>query len=324
MKAIVVSEFGNEDVLRHRDADLPEPAAGEVRVRMRAVGINPVETYIRTGKHFPTPQLPYIPGRDGAGVVDALGPGVSGLKKGDRVYVAALMARRATGTYAEYTVCDADTVHPLPDAYTFSEGAGLGTPGLTAAYALFGRARLRPGESVLIHGAASGVGTLAAQLARKAGAIVLGTAGDKAGMELAADLGCRHVFNHNEEGYAEKIVAATSGKGVDAVVEMLANVNLMKDLFMLARYGRIVVVGSRGPIEFLPRDAMVKEADILGLMAANMRPNENVAAVSTLNAALENGLRVPIDHELPLAEAAKAHRDVMARGKKGKIILTIA
>lgn len=322
MKAVVVREFGDENVLECREIPMPEPGPGEVRVRIRAAGVNPVETYIRSGKYGALPALPYTPGNDGAGIVDAVGPDVRRLAPGQRVFIAASLAKRNTGTYAEYAVCDADAAHPLPDALGFAEGAGLGTPGLAAGYALFSRADLRPGETVLVHGASGGVGTLAVQLARRAGAVVLGTAGSPEGEALLAAIGAHRVCNHREEGYLEMIREAAPG-GPDVIIEMLADVNLAKDLSLLARHGRIVVVGSRGSLAFSPRDAMVKDAAIHGMLLGNMPRAEYVAMMYRLAAALENGLRVIVGRELPLEDAPEAHRLVMEGNKAGKIVLAV-
>jgi len=320
----VVSEFGDESVLKYQDAPLPEPQENEVRVRIRATGINPVETYIRAGKYGALPKLPYTPGNDGAGVIDVIGAGVQHLLPGQRVFIAAALAKRNTGTYAEYTVCDADAVRPLPEAFPFSQGAGLGTPGLAATYALFAHAGLRPGETVLVHGATGGVGTLAVQLARQAGATVFGTAGSKEGEKIVAEIGAHRVFDHKAEGYLDRIAEAAPN-GPDVIIEMLANVNLVKDLSILCRRGRIVVVGSRGNIDFTPRDVMSKDAQIHGLLVNNMPHATLIENLFRLSAALENGLRVVVDREMPLADAAQAHKAVASGDSKaGKIILTVA
>lgn len=321
MKAIVVTAFGDESALRCREMSIPEPGENEIRVRVSAAGVNPVETYIRAGQYGSLPALPYTPGNDAAGVVDKIGPGVARLAAGDRVFVAAVGARRNTGSYAEYLVCDADAARPLPAALSFAEGAGLGTPGLAAAGALFSRAQLRPGETVLVHGASGGVGTLAVQLARRAGATVFGTAGDVDGMELVKELGAHRVFNHREDGYQEKIAAAAPKGGVNVVVEMFANLNLARDLSLLAHRGLVVIVGSRGSLEFNPRDAMVNDAAILGMLISNLTREEREGNLSALAAALETGMRVIVHREVPLADAALAHKLVMQREGPGKIVL---
>lgn len=321
MKAAVVERFGGPEVLRLRERPVPQPAAGEVRVRLAAVGVNPVETYIRAGAYGALPELPYVPGNDGAGVVDAVGECVEGMHTGDRVFVAATRAKRNTGTYADYVVCDASAVGRLPQGVSFEQGAGIGTPGLAAGDALFVRARVRPGETVLVHGASGGVGTLAVQLAQRIGCTVYGTAGDERGRALVEQLGALRAFDHHADGYLDDILGATDGRGVDVVLDMAAHANLMKDVRVSATRGRIVVVGSRGSLEFDPRGLMSNDLDVRGMNVNNLRPDELNLVMHALEAALDGGLRVTVAQTFPLADAADAHRAVGERGKDGKIVL---
>ena len=323
MKAIVVERFGGPEVLGERTVPLPEPHAGEVRVRLHAVGVNPVETYIRSGSYGTLPELPYTPGNDGAGVVDAVGEGVKDVRAGERVFVAAARAARNTGTYAGYVVCDASAVGFLPEGVSFEQGAGIGTPGLAAADALFVRARVQPGETVLVHGASGGVGTIAVQLASRIGAAVLGTAGDEEGRALVEQLGARKAFDHHAEGYLDDILKATGGRGADAVLDMAAQANLMKDVRVTAVRGRIVVVGSRGTLDFDPRGLMSADLDVRGMNVNNLRLDELNLVMHALEAALDGGMRVVVARALPLAQAAEAHRAVAERGKDGKIVLVV-
>ncbi len=320
MKAIVVKEFGQENVLQYIDVPIPEPEAGQVRIRMAAVGVNPVDTYIRAGTYGVKPKLPYTPGEDGAGTVDKVGPDVKSISPGDPVWVAAAYAKRNTGSYAEFMVCDADMVQLLPSATSFSEGAGLGVPGQAAASALFTRAKVKPGESVLIHGATGGVGTLAVQLARRAGATVLGTAGTEDGMEVAHQLGAHHAFNHHDPEYVQKIASAVP-EGVNVIIEMLANVNLAKALSLIAKGGRFVFVGSRGSLDFGPRETMAINAAIFGMLVKNMSYKQYITNMFRLKAGLENGLKVLVGEELPLDQAPVAHQRVLGDKQPGKIIL---
>ena len=322
MKAIIVSSFGDEEVLKYQETETPTPAAGEVRVKIKAAGVNPVETYIRSGHYTALPALPYTPGNDGSGIVDAVGVGVEHLKKGDRVFVAAALARRNTGTYADYTVCDADAVRYLPQNLSFSEGAALGTPGLAATYALYSKAKIKPGETVFIHGASGGVGSLAVQLARRTGTFVMGTAGDPEGMTLIEKLGAHRAFNHRSPGYLEAVKQETGEHGPDVIIEMVANINLMKDMELLAKYGRVVIVGNHGTLEFDPRSAMTKDAVVMGMNIGNMPQEDYIANMYTLSAAMETGLHTIIGKELPLCQAEQAHRDV-GEGKGGKVVLTV-
>ncbi|HWL94594.1 MAG TPA: NADPH:quinone reductase [Phycisphaerae bacterium] len=319
MKAIRVEEFGGPEVMKLVETPPPGPEAGQVLVRMHAVGINPVETYIRAGTYPRKPALPFTPGNDGAGVIEQVGADVT-LRPGDRVYTAGSIS----GTYAEYALCNATQVHPLPANVSFAQGAAMGTPFATAYRGLFQRAQAKPGETVLIHGASGGVGTAAVQLARAGDLRVLGTAGTERGRELVREQGAHDVFDHRAPDYLAKIMEATSGRGVDVVLEMLANVNLGNDLTILAARGRVVVIGNRGRVEIDARDTMSRDADIRGMVLPNTPQAEMASIHAALVAGLENGmLRPVIGRELPLVEAPQAHRMVMEAGAFGKIVLTI-
>ena len=318
MKAILVKEFGAPDVLALETVPDPVPGWEQVIVQIAAAGVNPVDTYIRSGAYAVKPELPYTPGADGAGVISALGGGVSGLRTGDRVYVTGSLS----GTYAERAVCSFKQVHPLPASLSFAQGAALGVPYTTAHLAVFARGRALAGERVLIHGGTGGVGLAAIQLARAAGLTVLATGGSAAGRTLAAAQGAHAVFDHHQPGYLDEILLHTAGRGVDLIIEMLANVNLGKDLTLLAPGGRVAIVGSRGPVEINPRDAMTRSATILGVMLFAASPAERTCITAALGAGLENGsLRPVIAREFPLADAAAAHRVVMEPGAAGKVVL---
>ncbi len=318
MKAIRVNTFGEPEVLRLEEVPTPRPGAGQVLVRMHAIGVNPVETYIRAGKYARLPALPYTPGNDGAGVVEQVGSDVNAFKPGDRVYTAGSVS----GTYAEFTLCKMEQVHPLPVNVSFAQGAAMGTPYATAYRGLCQRAGAKPGETVLVHGASGGVGTAAVQLARARGLRVFGTAGSDEGRKLAHEQGAHEVFDHRAPDHFEQIMKATSGRGVDVIVELLANENLGKDLTILAKGGRVVVIGSRGRVEIDPRDTMQRDADIRGMVLPNTPPAELASIHAALVVGLENGtLRPLIGKEFSLADAAKAHRAVMQSGALGKIVL---
>jgi NADPH:quinone reductase len=323
MHGIQASEFGGPEVLRYRELPVPEPGAGQVRVRLHAVGVNPADTYIRTGTYaFFTPELPYTPGFDGAGVVDAVGAGVEGVGPGDRVFVGALGTPGWSGAYAELAVVDAAGVHPLPSTLSYGQGAAVGVPCVTAWRALFQKAGLRPGETVLIHGASGGVGVPATQLASDAGAVVIGTAGSASGAEVVRDAGASHVLDHSVPGYLEQLPDLTGGRGVSVVVEMLADVNLEQDMGVLAVGGRVVIVGSRGRLEFTPRLTMIKEATVMGTALWNASEAETASALAAVAAKLRSGaLRPVVGEELPLPEAAAAHRRILEPGARGKLIL---
>jgi NADPH2:quinone reductase len=318
MTAIRVHEFGEPEVLRLEEVPTPQPGPREVLVRMHAIGVNPVETYIRAGKYARLPELPYTPGNDGAGVVEQIGDSVTEFKPGDRVYTAGSVS----GTYAEFALCKMEQVHPLPANVSFAQGATMGTPYATAYRGLFQRADAKPGETVLVHGASGGVGTAAVQLARARGLRVFGTAGSDEGRKLAREQGAHEVFDHRAPDQFEQIMNATSGRGVDVIVELLANVNLGKDLTILAKCGRVAIIGSRGRVEIDPRDAMQRDVDLRGMAMPNTSPADLASIHAALVAGLENGtLRPVIGKQFALAEAAKAHRAVMESGAFGKIVL---
>ena len=321
MKVIRVQAFGGPEVLQLADAPTPAPGPGQVLVQVRAAGVNPVEAYIRTGTYARKPELPYTPGSDAGGIVQAVGDGVTSVAVGDRVFVFAFNGF-TTGTYAEAALVDAALVHPLPASLSFAQGAAVGVPCVTAWRALFQKARIEAGETVLVHGASGGVGTPTVQLAAAAGATVIATAGTAAGRALVAEQGAAHVVDHSAEGYRDEILRATGGRGPAVVIEMLANVNLAHDLALLAPRGRIVVIGNRGALEFNPRGIMAKDAIVTGTTLPNMTPDETRTALAGVSAALRSGvLRPVVGRELPLGDAAKSHEIVMAGGAAGKVVL---
>lgn len=317
MKAIRVHQFGEPEVMKLEEVADPKAGAGEVVVGVKAVGVNPVETYIRGGR-YPAPPTPYTPGTDAAGVIEAVGEGVHELKVGTRVYT----SNTLSGAYAQKALCRVDQVHPLPDHVTFEQGAAMGIPYATAYRALFDRGNAHGGETVLIHGASGGVGIAAVQIARAAGLRVYGTAGTDEGRKLVAKEGAHQVLDHTQPDYLQELMKLTSGKGVDVIVEMLANVNLGKDLTVLAKHGRVVVVGSRGPVEINARETMAREADIRGVMLFAAPPEELRGVHSALVAGLENRtLRPIVGKTMQLADAPKAHREIIEQRAYGKIVL---
>lgn len=318
MKAIRVEEFGGPENLRLREVPDLKPTPGQVVVRMRAAGVNPVDTYIRAGAYPRKPALPYTPGTDGAGTVESIGAGVTRVAIGDRVYTAGSLS----GTYAELSLCEERSVFRLPANASFAQGAAIHVPYGTAYRALFHRAKAQPGEVVLIHGASGGVGTAAVQLARAAGLCVIGTVGSDRGKKLALAQGAHEVLDHKAPNHFEQALTLTQGRGLDVILEMLANVNLGRDLGILAPRGRVVVIGNRGSIEINPRDAMTRDGSILAMSLWNASPDELFSIHSALIAGLENhSLRPVIGQEIPLADAARAHVAVMQPGAYGKIVL---
>jgi len=226
MKAIRVSEYGGPSVLKLEEVPTPQPGPSQVLVRNHAVGINPVDTYLRSNTDNRGPKLPYTPGADSAGVIEAVGAGVTAVKAGDRVYVGGTLS----GAYAELSLCEAGHVHPLAANASYAQGAAVNIPYATAYHALINRSNGQAGETVLVHGASGGVGIGAVQLARARGLTVIGTAGTEKGRRLVLEQGAHHALDHGAAGYLEECVRLTGGRGPDIIMEMLANVNLQKDL----------------------------------------------------------------------------------------------
>jgi NADPH2:quinone reductase len=318
MKAIQVHQFGGPEVLKIQELPTPKPQAGEVLVRVHAAGVNPYDTYMRAGTYAIKPALPYTPGSDAAGVIEAVGEAVRKVKVGDRVYT----AQTLTGAYAEFALALETQVHRLPEKVSFLQGAAVHVPYGTAYHALHHEARARAGETLLVHGASGGVGIAALQMARAMGLTVLGTAGSEKGLELIRREGAQHVFNHREPGYQDEIMKATGGSGVAIILEMLANINLPADLKMLARRGRVIVIGNRGETTINPRELMAKRASIRAFTLWGIDETERAEIHAGIIAGLENGtLRPVVGKELPLAEAVRAHKDVLEPGAFGKIVL---
>jgi len=318
MKAIRVSEYGGPSVLKIEEIPALKPGPTQILVRNHAVGVNPVDTYLRSNTDNRGPKLPYTPGSDSAGVVEAVGGSVTSVKAGDRVYVGGT----TSGAYAEQALCEQTQVHPLPGNVNYAQGAAMNVPYATAFHALFHRAHGEAGEAVLVHGASGGVGIAAVQLARARGLTVIGTAGTDKGRRMVAEQGAHHVLDHNAPGYLDEVVKLTNGQGVDVILEMLANVNLQKDFGALAMRGRISVIGNRGTVEINPRLVMNKNAAILGVALFHASPAQLVGIHGALVEGLRNGSLRPVIHqELPLAQASRAHEAVMQNGHHGKIVL---
>uniref|UniRef100_A0A8C6F5L4 Quinone oxidoreductase n=1 Tax=Monodon monoceros TaxID=40151 RepID=A0A8C6F5L4_MONMO len=288
MRAIRVFEFGGPEVLKlQSNVAIPIPKDHQVLIKVQACGVNPVDTYIRSGTYSRKPLLPYTPGLDVAGIIEAVGESVSAFKKGDRVFTTSTIS----GGYAEYALAADHTVHTLPEKLDFKQGAAIGIPYFTAFRALLHSARVKAGETVLVHGASGGVGIAACQIARAYGLKVLGTAGTEEGQKIVLQNGAHEVFNHKEANYIDKIK----------------------------------VVGSRGPIEINPRDTMAKESSIIGVALHSSTKEEFQQFAAALQAGMEIGwLRPVIGPQYPLEKVAQAHEDIIhSSGATGKMILLL-
>lgn len=318
MKAITVRKFGEPEVLEYGEVPDLQPSAEQILVKIEAAGVNPVDTYVRQGAHPSTPELPFTPGKDGAGTVAETGEAVTKIKKGERVYLAGAL----TGTYAEYALCSEDQVWRLPEKASFEQGAGIFVPYATAFRGLFQRAQAEPGESILIHGASGAVGIAAVQWAKNKNMKIYGTASSKKGLELVREQGADFVFDHSRAGYLQEIFEATGGKGIAVILEMLANENLQKDFEVLADFGRIVVIGNRGTLEFNPRLTMGKDASILGMSLFNASKKDFEEIHKEIFKGLSEGFLSPVvGKTFPLEEAYAAHVEVIESKAYGKIVL---
>jgi NADPH:quinone reductase len=327
MRRIEVARFGDEEVLQLiYDASPPAvPPPGHVQIAVDAAGVNPADTYIRAGKYeFLVPALPFTPGFDAAGTVIGLGDGVTSHRVGDRVWVS-LIPGRTIGTYTTTLSCAAELAHPLPDHFTFAQGAAIGVPFVTAHRALIQRGNARRGERVLIHGASGGVGIPTVQMAVDHGMTVIGTASTPEGLDLVLAAGAHHVLNHSEPDHFDHVRDLTEGDGVDVIVEMRADLNLGDDPIALAESGRIVIVGARGPVTIAPRRLMVAEADVRGTALWNMTPEDFDEAHRAIQQLFEAGSIKPfLGPVLDLAEAAEAHRLAGAGHAVGKVTLNVS
>nr|XP_006217168.1 quinone oxidoreductase [Vicugna pacos]XP_006217169.1 quinone oxidoreductase [Vicugna pacos] len=322
MRAIRVSEFGGPEVLKlQSDVAVPIPEEHQVLIKVQACGVNPVDTYIRSGTYSRKPRLPYTPGLDVAGLIEAVGERVSAFKKGDRVFTTSTVS----GGYAEYALAADHTVYKLPEKLDFQQGAAIGVPYFTAYRALLHSACAKAGESVLVHGASGGVGLAACQIARAYGLKVLGTAGTEEGQRVVLQNGAHEVFNHREDNYIDKIKKSVGEKGIDVIIEMLANVNLSNDLNLLSQGGRVIIVGSKGPVEINPRDTMTKESSIKGVTLFSSTKEEFQQFAAALQAGMEIGwLRPVIGSQYPLEKVAQAHEDLThSSGAAGKVVLLL-
>ncbi|MEM9356496.1 MAG: NADPH:quinone reductase [Pseudomonadota bacterium] len=322
MKAIQADTFGGPEVLQLREVDDPVPGPGEVVVDIRAAGVNPADTYMRTGVYAIVPDLPYTPGGDAGGVISAVGSGVTSLSVGDPVFVGTGLSFDLTGCYAEKVKRKADEVLPLPSNVSFAQAAAFGVSYTTAHYALFERGGAKPGETVFIHGASGSVGTSAIQLAKRAGLKVIGSGGTEKGLALIRSEGADLAVDHTADGYLDEVKQFTGGQGPQLVLEMLANVNLAADMDVVAKYGRIIVIGNRGEITVNPRVAMMKEIDVRGIALWNATSEQMRPIIDDILAGVADGALKPvIGREMPLSEAAASHVAVLEPGAYGKIVL---
>jgi len=323
MKAIRINQTGDPDVMHLEEIERPVPKHGQVLIKIAAAGINYADLAQRQGHYLTPTRLPMTMGFEAAGMVEQLGPDVTSPAVGTRV------AAFVTGAYAEYAVGAAATAVPIPDTLDFNRAAALLVQGVTAYQLLHDSAQLQPGESVLVHAAAGGVGTLAVQLARLLGAgTVIGTASSDKKLDLARRLGANLGINYTDDSWPRQVREATGGLGADVILEMVGGENIERNLQCLAPFGRMVVFGAASgqPSTMAPTRLMAKNQTITGywLTAWMSRPARVAYAIQQLLGYIaQRQLEVIVGETFPLARAADAHRAIAARRTIGKVVLLV-
>lgn len=323
MRAVQISQFGDADVLEVVELPVPNPGANQVRIRVMAAGVNPVDTYVRSGAYGDRP-MPVALGFDAAGEIDAVGPGVDASVIGTRVYTCSALP----GAYAQFAIVEIDRTYPLPDNISFDQGAAIGIPYATAYAALHQHASTSAKSTVFVHGGSGGVGIPTIELAKLAGARVAASCGTDAGEEILRAHGADIIVRHDTDGYLDTLISQVSTPGpagqigIDTIVEMAAHINLGNDLTLLNNRGTVVVVGSRGPVQINARDVMRRDARIQGMLLFNLTSKERQEIHSKLFPLLLDGVLNPrVAATLPLDAVREAHVNVLKSGIGGKIVL---
>jgi len=320
-KAIRIEEFGGPEVLHWREVEVGEPGPGEVRVRHTAVGLNFIDTYHRSGL-YPL-ELPSGLGSEAAGVVEALGAGVEGVEVGQRV----AYTGRPPDAYAEARLIAADLLVPLPDAIGDETAAAAMLKGLTAWYLLKRSYPVRPGDTVLLHAAAGGVGLIAVQWAKHLGATVIGTVSTGAKAELARAHGCDHIVMADSDDLAGEVRRRTGGEGVAAVYDSVGRDTFFASLDSLRPHGVMVSFGNASgpvepfaPLELAKRGSLYVTRPVLFDFISTRRAL--LGAAGELFDVIRSGaVKIEVNQRYPLAEAAEAHRDLEARRTTGSTVL---
>lgn len=310
MKAAYLDAPGPPEVIQYGELPTPDPGPGEVRVKVTAAALNPVDTYIRAGIiAMPLPK-PFIPGCDLAGVVEAVGDRVTRFKKGDRVWGSnqGLLGRQ--GTFAEYACVEEQWLYPTPDGVTAEQAAAAALVGITAHLGLFARARLRAGETVFVNGGTGGVGSMVVQMAKIAGATVITTVGSDAKAATARELGADVVINYKTEDVAAKVKEATGGSGIQVWYETLPPTDLDRTVELMAKNGRIVVMAGRQARPAFPNGPFyVKGLTLTGFVMFAATADEQRVCADEINQWMVSGqLQALVGERFPLSGAATAHK----------------
>ncbi len=321
-KAVRLHEYGGPEVLRWEDVDVADPGPGQVRIRQAAIGLNYIDVYHRTGL-YPLPALPWTLGMEGAGRIEAVGAGVTEFKAGDRV----AYASPPVGAYAEVRLIPADRVVALPDTIDDQTAAAMMLQGLTAQYLLRRTYRVQPGDAILLHAAAGGVGLIASQWARQLGALVIGTVGSDEKAEIARAHGCHHTIVYTRENFVERVREITNGQGVAVVYDSVGQETFMGSLDCLRPLGMMVSFGNAsGPVApFEPGILAAKGSLFLTrptLMHYTAQRRDLLASAADLFDVVAIGaVNIEVRQTYPLAETAQAHRDLEGRKTTGSTVL---
>jgi len=322
MKAVRVEEFGEPEVLQYEDAERPEPSMGEVLVEVKSVGVNYADTMRRRNQYVIRQELPFVPGSEVAGVVAEIGEGVENVSVGDRV-----VSLVGEGAYAEYALAPSQALIPIPDGLDFDTAAAIPLQGLTAYHILKTSGQLQEGESVLVHAAAGGVGTLAVQMAKLMGADpVIATASTQEKLDLAKELGADVLINYTEDDWPDQVRQATGGDGADVILEMVGGDFVEKNLRCLNVWGRMVVFGAAsGDLGSLsPMELLSKNHSIIGFFLPQVmsRPDLFVPSLQEMMGWISSGkVKLTVGGSYPLQDAEQAHADLEGRRTTGKIVL---
>jgi NADPH2:quinone reductase len=322
MKAIVVSKHGGPEVLEWRDHEVGNPGPGEVRIRQEAVGLNFIDVYFRTGL-YPAPQgLPLVPGNEAAGVVTAVGEGVSLFKEGDRIAYAGPI-----GAYAQERVIEAAKIVKVPDDIALDIAASMMLKGMTAEYLLRRTYDVKPGDTILYHAAAGGVGLIVGQWAKALGATVIGTVGSSEKAELASANGYDHVINYRTEDFVERVREITGGKGADVVYDSVGKDTFPGSLDCLKPRGLWASFGqSSGPIEPFNIGILSQKGSLYATRPTLFtyiatRPELEASASALFDMVSRGVVKIDINQRYPLDEAAQAHSDLEGRKTTGTTVL---
>jgi NADPH2:quinone reductase len=320
MKAVRIHEYGDVDVLQWEEVATPKPRAGQILLKVDSSGVNYADIMRRRGG-YPGPDLPATIGLEAAGTIAELGEGVTGLTVGQRVMV------MGPGGNAEYMAVNANYVFPYPEAVDPVEAGGMPIVFLTAYHLLKTRGELQPGETVLIQAGASGVGTVAIQLAKQWGARVITTASTPEKLELTHSLGADVTINYTAQDFESEVQQQTAGKGVELVLECVGGPVLEKSLRCVASYGKLIAYGNASgtPASLPAADIFGANRTVIGFSMGRSPAGrlDHKGAMAELFPMLASGkVRLVVDQVLPMREVAKAHRHLASRGTRGKVILT--